>query len=184
MGKSTTAEMFRARGIPVWDADACVAQLYARGGAAVEPMSEKLPSAIADGAIDREALKMLISADPDVLQQIEAIVHPLVAQDRALFLKAHEADSVVLLDVPLLFETGLDQMIDKSVVVSVSEDTQRQRLLDRGSMSDATIKMILAKQMPDTEKRKRADYIIETYSLEDAQSAVDDIIEELTQTYA
>ena len=177
MGKSTTAAMFRDLGVPVWDADAVVHRLYARGGAAVAPLAAAFPASIREGAVDRAALRAVIAADPDALGRIEAIVHPLVAKDRAAFLTGRTG--LAVLDVPLLFETGLDVAVDRVAVVSVPEDLQRARVLGRGTMDAAQFEAIRAKQMSDADKRARADYIIDTSTMEGARAAVAAIVEEL-----
>jgi dephospho-CoA kinase len=171
MGKTTTAALFAARGIPVWDADAAVHRLYARGGAAVAPLAAAFPAAVSQGAVSRAALKAVIAADPAALARIEAIVHPLVAADRAAFLAGQSAP-VVLLDMPLLFETGADTMVDATVVVSAPAEQQRARVLARPGMSDADFERILARQMPDAEKRARADYVIDTTTPQTAAAGV------------
>ena len=171
MGKTTTAALFAARGIPVWDADAAVHRLYARGGAAVAPLAAAFPAAVSQGAVSRAALKAVIAADPAALARIEAIVHPLVAADRAAFLAGQSAP-VVLLDIPLLFETGADAMVDATVVVSAPAEEQRARVLARPGMSDADFERILARQMPDAEKRARADYVIDTTTPQTAAAGV------------
>ena len=171
MGKTTTAALFAARGIPVWDADAAVHRLYARGGAAVAPLAAAFPAAVSQGAVSRAALKAVIAADPAALARIEAIVHPLVAADRAAFLAGQSAP-VVLLDMPLLFETGADTMVDATVVVSAPAEEQRARVLARPGMSDADFERILARQMPDAEKRARADYVIDTTTPQTAAAGV------------
>ncbi|MEX3017305.1 dephospho-CoA kinase [Gymnodinialimonas hymeniacidonis] len=179
MGKSTTAEMFRDRGIPVWDADATVHALYSPDGPAPALLEAEFPgSTLPDGHVDRAHLRKLIAEDATVLDRINAIIHPLVAESRAAFLE--NADGLVVLDVPLLFETGLDQHCDKIAVVSVDAETQRERVLSRGTMTEADFEAILSRQTPDAEKRKRADYIIDTSAMDVAQDAVDHIIAELT----
>ncbi|MEM7491208.1 MAG: dephospho-CoA kinase [Pseudomonadota bacterium] len=177
MGKTTTAGLFRDRGIPVWDADAAVHRLYGAGGAAVAPLGALFPQAIRDGHVDRQVLREGIAEDPELLARIEAIVHPLVAEDRRAFL-ARNAPLVVL-DVPLLFETGLDAQVDRIAVVSVPPEVQRDRVLARGTMSEADFETILAKQLPDREKRARADHVIDTFTPESARRDVDAILEEL-----
>lgn len=181
MGKSTTAKMFAQEGVPVWDADAAVHRLYAPGGAAVAPLAKLCPEALQDGGISREALKEWIARDETALEQIEKVVHPLVAQDRAEFLRAHEGDPLVVLDIPLLFETGAQGQVDAVAVVSAPAEDQRARVLARGTMSEAQFDAILAKQTPDTEKRARADFIIETTSLEAARAAVQGVIRQIRQ---
>lgn len=175
MGKSTTAEMLRDAGCAVWDADAAVHRLYAAGGAAVGPMHAHFPGAIENGAVSRNRLKDIIARDPDALARIETIVHPLVAEDRAAF-AATAASDILVFDVPLLFETGGDAAMDAVLVVSVDEETQRRRILDRGTMTTAQIDTILAKQMPDAEKRARADYVVITDTLEHARAQVQNIV--------
>lgn len=178
MGKTTTARMFADEGIPVWDADAAVHRIYAAGGAAVAPIGAIRPEAIVDGAVSRDALKAWISDDSTALTQIEGIVHPLVADDRQAFLDQNEAP-IVLLDVPLLFETGSAQKMDAVVVVTVPADIQRERVLARGTMTEAQFEAIRGKQMPDAEKRKRADYVIETLTLEGARAAVQNCLRDI-----
>lgn len=178
MGKSTTAGMFADLGVPVWDADAAVHRLYARGGAAVAPIAALRPGAVVDGAVDRAALKRWIDEDRDALSRIEDIVHPLVAADRAAFLKRTDAD-VVLLDIPLLFETGRQGDMDAVVVVSAPPEVQRARVLERGTMTETQFETILAKQVPDSEKRARADYVIQSTSLEAARAAVQDCLRDI-----
>ncbi|MEM8823554.1 MAG: dephospho-CoA kinase [Pseudomonadota bacterium] len=177
MGKTTTAGIFRERGIPVWDADAAVHRLYTPGGAAVAPIAALFPSVVRQGAVDRDALRAIIAESPEALKKIEAIVHPLVAEDRWVFLE--RIDPLVVLDVPLLFEIGLSKTVDRIAVVSVPSDVQRQRVLDRGTMSEDDFDAILAKQIPDRDKRAGADYIIDTTTLETAQRDVDTILEDL-----
>ncbi len=178
MGKSTTAGLFADLGVPVWDADAAVHRLYARGGAAVAPIAALRPGAVVDGAVDRAALKRWIDEDRDALSRIEDIVHPLVAADRAAFLERTEAD-VVLLDIPLLFEAGRQGDMDAVVVVSAPPEVQRARVLERGTMTETQFETILAKQVPDSEKRARADYVIQSTSLEAARAAVQDCLRDI-----
>lgn len=180
MGKSTTAAMFRAAGLPVWDADAAVHRLYELGGAAVAPMAELLPEALVNGGIDRTALKAAIAREPGVLRQIEAIVHPLVAKDRQVFLNTTDAP-ILVLDIPLLFEGSSQHLCDGIAVVSVPPEVQRARVLARGTMSEADFERILGLQMPDAEKRERATWVIETMSLDMAQAKVDQILSEIRQ---
>ena len=183
MGKSTTAAMFADAGVPVWDADAAVHRLYTKGGAAVGPIKAQFHDAVVDGAVSRDVLKHLIGADPSVLQTIEGIVHPLVAADRATFIADHP-DQIVLFDIPLLFETGADHWIDHIVVVTAPEAVQRARVLDRGTMTAAQFDLILSKQMPDAEKRARADTIIDTQTMDGARAAVHDLIANLRGQHA
>jgi dephospho-CoA kinase len=162
MGKSTTAQMFRDEGLPVLDADAVVHALYR--GAAVPPVEVAFPGVTVDGAIDRERLRARVLADPGALKRLEAIVHPLVAEARCAFLAeaAARREPAVVLDIPLLFETGLDREVDHIVVVSASEAVQKARVLARPGMTEGQLSAILAQQVPDAEKRRRADTVIET----------------------
>ncbi|WP_166417755.1 dephospho-CoA kinase [Cochlodiniinecator piscidefendens] len=171
MGKSTTAAMFRECGVPVWDADAAVHRMYSVGGSAVAGIAAIYPDAVIDDAVSRYALKSWISADKTALKQIESVVHPLLVADRSEFLN-NSASDIVVLDMPLLFEMNLDSLVNHIVVVSAPADVQRARVLERGSMTEDQFEMILAKQLPDGEKRKRADDVIETISLEAAKASV------------
>lgn len=178
MGKSTTAKLFVEEGCPVWDADAAVHRLYARGGAAVAPMERALPNAVCDGAVCRNALKQIIRHDPDALQKIEEIVHPLVAEDRMAFLDKQIAP-ITVLDIPLLFETGTERYLDATAVVTTTPEEQRARVLARGTLDSRDYEAILRKQMPDDEKRHRADYLIETDSISHAREQVRAIIDDI-----
>ena len=180
MGKSTTAQMFRDLGHPVWDADEAVHRLYAAGGAAVAPVAAAFPDALREGAIDRTALKAALASDPRALARLERIVHPLVAADRMSFIERHRDRDLVILDIPLLFEGGYQDQVDGVAVVSTDAETQRQRVLARPGMTEETFQMILARQMPDTEKRARADWIIPTDTLEAARAAVERICTEVS----
>lgn len=171
MGKSTTAAMFAAEGIPVWDADAAVHRLYAKGGAAVAPIAALCPQALSQGAIDRAALKPWIAKDPSALPQIEAVVHPLVAADRAQFLADITAD-IALFDIPLLFEKGTDAEMDATLLVTAPPDVQRRRVLSRQGMTQAQFDLILQRQMPDAQKRARATHIVETLDVASTRAYV------------
>lgn len=179
MGKSTTAQMFRDQDVPVWDADATVHALYNKGGAAVGPIGARYPEAIVDDAVCRAVLKDLIAADPSVLAQIEVIVHPLVTADRQRFLESNAAPLLVF-DIPLLFETGADAWLTSILVVSVPADIQKERVMARPGMTEAQFAAMLAKQMPDAEKRARADHVIETRGMDATRAAVRHLIDELT----
>lgn len=182
MGKSTTAQMFAEEGVPVWDADAAVHRLYQPGQPAALALAKLFPDAIENGAVSRPRLRQIIQADPSALDRINAAVHPLVAQDRADFLAANKGAEVVLLDVPLLYEIGLDKACDAVAVVSVPGEVQRERVLSRG-MSEADFQLILSRQLPDAEKRQRADYIIPTTSLAAARAAVKDVLASICRTH-
>lgn len=178
MGKSTTAKMFAAEGVPVWDADAAVHRLYATGGAAVGPVSGLCPAALGPDGIDRTALKSWIVENPANLSKLEQIVHPLVAADRTAFIETADAP-IVLVDIPLLFETNGQDRVDFVVVVSTDPETQRARVLDRPGMTEAQLQTILSRQMPDAEKRVRADYVIQTSDLETARQSVQDVLRDI-----
>lgn len=180
MGKSTTAQMFRDAGVPVWDADDTVHRLYAEGGAAVDLVASEWPDVITDGAVDRAKLKQAIAQSPDILARLEAIVHPLVAQDRQGFLSQNSNKPLVLLDIPLLFETGADAWLDQVLVVTADADTQRARVMARPGMTEALFDQIRARQIPDAEKRARADHVIETWTLDQTRAAVAALIDRLT----
>ncbi|MBN2907296.1 MAG: dephospho-CoA kinase [Rhodobacteraceae bacterium] len=179
MGKSTTAGFFREVGVPVWDADAVVHRLYAPGGAAVPGIAAICPEAVQQGAVSRAVLKDWIARDPDALRRIEGVVHPLVAADRAAFVADHSAEPLVVLDIPLLFETGAQADLDAVLVVTAPPQVQRARVLARPGMTPAQFETISAKQMPDAEKRARADHVIETRSLEQTRAAVQALVKEL-----
>ena len=183
MGKSTTAKIFAELGCAVWDADAAVHRLYVPGGAAVAPMQAQFPEAIVDGAVDRSALKDIIARDPSALPRIEKIVHPLVGEDRAEFRRTAESD-ILVFDIPLLFETGGEAAMDAVACVTVDAETQKQRVLDRGTMTVEQFEQILQKQMPIEEKRARADYVIETDTLEHARAQVEQILAEIRRKMA
>jgi len=162
MGKSTTSAMFRAHGVPVYDADAAVHRLYA--GAAVVPMAAVFPESIVDGKIDRAVLSHLVMSDPSALPRIESVVHPLVGADRASFLERciRTGTPVVVFDVPLLFETGGDRNVDVVAVVSAAADVQKRRVLARPDMTREKFATIVSKQLPDEDKRRRAHFVIDT----------------------
>jgi len=182
MGKSTTAKMFAEAGIPVWDADAAVHKLYGPGGDGAAAIAEIAAHAVDHAGVNRNRLRAAIIADPKLLKEVEARIHPLVGADRAAFLADARAagQSVALCDIPLLFETGGDRAFDKVVVVSAPADIQRARVLERRGMTEEAFETILAKQVPDAEKRARADYIVDTgHGLDHARARVAAIIAEL-----
>jgi dephospho-CoA kinase len=163
MGKSTAAAMFRRLGVPVHDSDAAVHGLYAPRGGAVAAVAAVFPEALGgDGGIDRTRLGQRVFADPAALKHLERILHPLVRKSQERFLKLARGRRVpvVVLDIPLLFETGGDRRCDRVVVVSASASVQRARVMARPGMSEARFRAILAKQMPDAEKRRRADVVV------------------------
>ena len=184
MGKSTTAKMFADHGFPVWDADAAVGRLYAKGGGAVDPLGALVPSAIVDGAVSKDGLKAAIASSPNLLLEIEGIVHPLVKQDRRDFAAAHSDAEMIVFDVPLLFETGAHKKVHHVVVVSTSAENQRERVLARGTMDEPTFNMIMRKQTPDAEKRCMADTVIDTETLDGARAQVQALVEKLRLDHA
>ncbi|PHK96384.1 dephospho-CoA kinase [Pseudoroseomonas rhizosphaerae] len=164
MGKSTAAATFRRLGVPVFDADAAVHRLQGRGGRAVRPIGEAFPGTVRDGAVDREALRRVVLADRAALRRLEGIVHPLVrGEERRFLARARRAGRrLVVLDIPLLFETRGEARCDAVVVVSAPAPVQRARVLARGGMTPERLDAILARQTPDAEKRRRADHVIRT----------------------
>jgi len=163
MGKTATAAMFREAGAPVYDADSAVHGIYLPGGSAVEPVSAAFGDVLdAEGGIDRAALRKAVVGDPEAMKRLEAIVHPLVGLAQMEFLQAHREAGApyAVLDIPLLFETGGEKRCNYVAVVSASAQVQRERVLARGGMDEAQFEAILAKQVPDAEKRARADFII------------------------
>lgn len=181
MGKSTTAKMFAEAGVPVHDSDEAVHRLYA--GAAAPLIEAAFSGTVRDGVVDRNELGRRVLGDSAALKQLEQIIHPLVRDDAAEFLARNRAAGtpIVVLDIPLLFESGGRVRVDKVVVVTAPADMQRERVLARPGMSEQKFEAILAKQVPDVEKRKLADYVVDTgHGLEAASSAVRDIIDDLT----
>ncbi|MBB3172612.1 dephospho-CoA kinase [Endobacter medicaginis] len=164
MGKSTTAATFRRRHIPVFDADRAVHALQAPGGAAIAPIAAAFPGTVHDGTLDRAALRARVTNDPASLKRLEAIIHPLVrhAQTRFLARARRAGRSLVVLDIPLLFEGGAWRLCDEIIVVSAPGSVQRARLRARGRMSEAEIDALIARQMPDAERRRRADVVFST----------------------
>ncbi|HWL81714.1 MAG TPA: dephospho-CoA kinase [Roseomonas sp.] len=164
MGKSTAANTFRRLGVPVFDADAAVHRLQGRGGRAVAPIGAAFPGTVQDGMVDREALRRVVLGNPAALNRLEAIVHPLVrAEERRFLGRARRAGRrLVVLDIPLLFETGGEARCDAVVVVSAPPAVQRARVLGRRGMTPERLAAILARQTPDAEKRRRADFVIRT----------------------
>ncbi|MCE8518609.1 dephospho-CoA kinase [Ruegeria pomeroyi] len=178
MGKSTTAQMFVDEGCALWDADAAVHRLYSSGGAAVAPMRAAFPDAVVDDQVSRPALKRIIAEDPQALKRIEAIVHPLVAEDRARFRDSATAE-ILVFDIPLLFETGGEAAMDAVACVSIPPEEQRARVMARGTMTEAQFEQIRAKQMPNEEKCARSDFVIVTDTLDHARAQVQDIVRQI-----
>ncbi len=179
MGKSTTTAMFADHGALIWNADDAVHALYARGGAAVGPVGEAFPGVVIDGAVDRTRLAEALGQDGEAFRRLEAIVHPLVIRGRLDDLAAAEARGIRLavLDIPLLFETGGDAAVDAVVVVTAPAEVQAARVLARPGMTPERFEAILARQLPDAEKRRRADFLVDTgKGLEAARARVEEIV--------
>jgi dephospho-CoA kinase len=162
MGKSTVADMFRRAGVPVFDADAVVRRLQGPGGALVHKIEERFPGTTGPDGVDRDALSGRVLKNPDELAALEAIVHPAVHHERTRFIVENGDAAALLFEIPLLFETGGEEAFDKVIVVSAPADVQRSRVLARGGMSDEKFAALLARQTPDEEKRKKADFVIDT----------------------
>lgn len=177
MGKSTVARMFQRAGVPVFDADAVVRALQGPGGALVAPIGTRFPAVLHGGELDREMLARIVLEDPVKLAELEAIVHPAVQAARETFISQHREAPALLFEIPLLFETAGAAGFDKVIVVSAPPDVQRERVLQRPGMTPAKLHSILARQMPDSEKRARADFVIDTGGdLSTTERQVGDII--------
>lgn len=177
MGKSTVAAMFAEAGIPVFDADAEVRWMQGPGGSLVAAIGERFPGTVIDGAVDRELLSAKVVADRDELAALEVIVHPAVVEARERFIAANRDSPALLFEIPLLLETGGEAGFDKVIVVSAPGEIQRARVLARTGMSEAKLDRLLARQMPDAEKRERADFVIDTGgSLAETRAQVDRIL--------
>jgi dephospho-CoA kinase len=162
MGKSTVARMFQAAGVPVFDADGVVRRLQAEDGDLIAAIRARFPGTVQQGKLDRNALARQVLGDSDRLAALEAIVHPMVQSERQRFVMEHGDAEALLFDIPLLFETGAADEFDTVVVVSAPQDVQRQRVLARPDMSTAKLDAILARQIPDADKKRRADFVIDT----------------------
>lgn len=177
MGKSTVAAMFQEAGIPVFDADAEVRRMQGFGGILVEDIGQRFPGTVVNGAVDRERLSAYVLADRDQLAALEMIVHPAVVRARERFIDENRGAPALLFEIPLLFETQAEGGFDKIIVVSAPPEMQRQRVLAREGMSEAKLAGLLARQMPDDEKRERADFVIDTGgSLDETRAQVDAIL--------
>jgi dephospho-CoA kinase len=184
MGKTETARMFAAEGVPVSESDAIVHRLYDRGGAAVKPVASIFPDVVSDGRVDRSKLASHLAVHPDDFARLEEIVHPLVRAEQEKFLDeaCRRKARLAVLDIPLLFEAGRDRDVDKIVVVSAPPETQRRRVLARPAMTEEKFAAILARQLPDLEKRARADFIVDSdRGLDYARAQVRHIIEVLSR---
>ena len=177
MGKSTVAAMFAEAGVPTFDADAVVRQLQGPGGRLVPLIEARFPNTTRNGAVDRDALSLAVLGDRDELAALEAIVHPAVHHERTRFIVEHGDSPALLFDIPLLFETGGAEAFDKVIVVSAGAKLQRERVLARPGMTEEKFRQILDRQLPDEEKRARADYIVDTSgSLEETRAQVRHIL--------
>jgi len=173
MGKSTVASMFVEAGVPLFDADACVHALQGHKGRLVPVIEARFPGSTRDGAVDRAALSARVIGNPSKLAALEAIVHPAVRDERARFIADHADAPALLFDIPLLFETGGEAAFDKVIVVSAPAALQRERVLTRAGMTEAKLESILARQLPDADKRARADFVIDTSgSLDETRAQV------------
>ncbi|WP_018148819.1 dephospho-CoA kinase [Henriciella marina] len=184
MGKSATAAMFADAGVPVYDADAAVHSIYAKGGHAVEPLGARFPDVIVDGAVSRQRLRDIVMEDPDAMKDLESIVHPLVGKTQMEFRTAalKSGAPLAVLDIPLLYETGGDARCDYVAVVSAPPEIQRERVMARQEMSESDFEKIVAKQVPDAQKRARADFIISTaFGFDFARTHVNAIIHLLSE---
>ena len=177
MGKSTVGAMFAEAGVPTFDADAVVRELQGPGGRLVPLIEARFPGTTRDGAVDREALSAAVLSDRDELAALEAIVHPAVHHERTRFIMEHGDAPALLFDIPLLFETGGEEAFDKVIVVSTSAEQQRKRVLGRPGMTAEKLAQILARQMPDEEKRSRSDFVVDTSgSLDETRDQVRNIL--------
>lgn len=177
MGKSTVADMFRRSGVPVFDADATVRRLQGPGGALVRKIERRFPGTTGPQGVDRDALSRAVVGDPDELSALEAIVHPAVHHERTRFIVENGDSDALLFEIPLLFETGGAETFDKVIVVSAPADVQRDRVMARPGMTEDKFKALLARQMPDSEKRERADFVIDTgVDLSTTEAQVRDIL--------
>ncbi|QDP23028.1 MULTISPECIES: dephospho-CoA kinase [Bradyrhizobium] len=182
MGKSTTAKLFAEAGVPVYDADAAVHQLYE--GEAAPAIEAAFPGTTVNGKVDRPKLSARVVHDPAAIKQLEQIVHPMLGASRQKFFAAAEAAKapVVVLDIPLLFETGGEKRVDAVVVVSTTPELQRERVLARGTMDEAKLDAIIAKQTPDAEKRRRADFVVDTsHGVEPVRAQITHILAEVVK---
>ena len=177
MGKSTVAKMFESAGVPVFDADAVVRQLQSPGGGLVEKIGELFPGTVRSGTLDRDCLAQIVLSDPEKLSALEAIVHPAVREAREAFVQQHGQAPALIFEIPLLFETGGESDFDKVIVVSAPAEVQRARALARPGMHEAKLDSILERQTSDEEKRRRADFVIDTAGdLSTTEAQVRDII--------
>lgn len=184
MGKTATAGLFARLGIPVYDSDAAVHRLYEKDGAAVAKIAEAFPGTVQDGRVDRARLSKAVGGNEAAFKTLEAIVHPLVAEEQRRFMESIEGAEMVVQDIPLLFETGGHARMDAVVVVSAPAELQRKRVLEREGMTEEKLDHILSRQMPDAEKRAKAHYVVETdKGLEHAFEQVKKIVEDIRSLF-
>lgn len=183
MGKTTTARMFARLGYRVFDADAVVHKLYEKGGAAVPLIAREFPAAVSDGAVDRRKLSGIVTGDREALARLEALVHPLVRAGEQEFIKAARGAGhrLAVVDIPLLFETGREKEVDAVVVASAPEDVQKARVLARPGMTAESFESIISRQLPDSEKHRRADFVVDTsrgleMAFEQVRAVVDQLL--------
>lgn len=174
-GKSTASAMFAEAGLPIWDADAAVHRLYAENGGGAQALASDFPEAIAAGAVSREALKRILAADPSRLARLEQIIHPMVSADRKKFVAQTKSD-IVVLDIPLLFETGAEAECDATLLITAPADLQKARVMARPGMTDQQFSLILSRQLSEQEKRTRATHIVETLSFDSTRSYIQALI--------
>lgn len=182
MGKTTTANMFRDAEIAVWDADAAVHELYTTDTDTIEKIYDLAPAAVGAEGVNRQALGNILQADRDLFPKLEAIVHPAIREHRAAFIEACKKtnQTIAVLDIPLLYETNAQDWLDGVLVVTIDSETQSNRVMARKGMNKESFEMILSRQMPDAEKRKKADFVIETKSLDHVKKEVDKLIKQIS----
>ena len=183
MGKTETGKMFSDFGLPLYDADAAVHKLYGPGQKGSEKVKKKFPNAInSDGSVNRENLSKEVLGDPEKIKILENIIHPLVGEDREEFFKKNVKAKAIVLDIPLLFETGGEKFVDFVVVVDAPREIQEERVLSRPNMTKSKFDKIIAKQIPNDEKKKKADFIIDTsVSIDDARNQVENIVKKIIE---
>ena len=183
MGKTATGKIFSELGLPLYDADAAVHKLYGAGQKGSEKIKEKFPNSInPDGSVNRESLSTEVLGDPEKIKSLENIIHPLVGEDRKVFFDENAKAKAVVLDIPLLFETGGEKFVDYIVVVDAPREIQEERVLSRPNMTKEKFEKIITKQIPNHEKKKKADFIVDTsISIEDARNQVANIVKKIIE---
>lgn len=183
MGKTATGKIFSELGLPLYDADAAVHKLYGPGQKGSEKIKEKFPNSInPDGSVNRESLSTEVLGDPEKIKSLENIIHPLVGEDRKVFFDENAKAKAVVLDIPLLFETGGEKFVDYIVVVDAPREIQEERVLSRPNMTKEKFEKIITQQIPNHEKKKKADFIVDTsISIEDARNQVANIVKKIIE---